>query len=285
MIQAQAPSRPIWRRGLLAAVSYGLLGLLALLTLLPFFWMVLTAMKPGNEVMTNPPTWIPSRLALENFPHALSFFPFGRFLANTLIVAVIVTALQTVIASLAAYAFARLRFWGRDVLFMLYLGTLMVPQQVTIVPLFLIMQQFQIVDTYWALILPSAFHAFGVFLLRQFFMTIPKELEESAFMDGAGRLRILWQIILPLSKPALATLILFTFIREWNAFLWPLIATNSIEMRTVAVGLTLFVGEYGTEWHLLMAAATVTLLPTLLVFVFAQRYYIEGIALTGFGGR
>jgi multiple sugar transport system permease protein len=140
-------------------------------------------------------------------------------------------------------------------------------------------------DTFWALILPSAFHALGVFLLRQFFMTIPRELEESALIDGAGRLRILWRIILPLSKPALATLGVFTFIREWNSFLWPLIATTSPDMRVLSVGLTLFTGQYGTEWHLLMAAATVTLLPTLLVFAFAQRYFIEGIALTGFGGR
>jgi multiple sugar transport system permease protein len=136
-----------------------------------------------------------------------------------------------------------------------------------------------------ALILPSAFHALGVFLLRQFFLTLPRELEESAVMDGAGRLRILWQIILPLSRPAVATLVLFTFIREWNAFLWPLIATSSPDMRTVSVGLTLFIGQYGTEWHLLMAAASVTLLPTLVVFALAQRHYIEGIALTGFGGR
>ena len=195
------------------------------------------------------------------------------------------TLLQTVVAILAAYAFARLRFPGRGLLFVLYLGTLMIPQQVTIVPLFLMMRSLGWIDTFWALILPSAFHALGVFLLRQFFMTIPRELEESAFMDGAGRLRILWSIILPLSRPALATLILFTFIREWNSFLWPLVATASQDMRTVSVGLTLFIGQYGTEWHLMMAAATVTLLPVLLVFALAQRHYIEGIAMTGFGGR
>jgi multiple sugar transport system permease protein len=266
-------------------LSYVLLTLLALATLVPFLWMVDTALKPQNEVMTNPPTWIPSRPAWGNFPQAFTFFPFGRFLLNTLVVALGATLLQTAIAVLAAYAFARLRFRGRDVLFVLYLGTLMIPQQVTIVPLFLMIRSLGWIDTFWALILPSAFHALGVFLLRQFFMTIPKELEESAFMDGAGRLRILWQIILPLSRPALATLVLFTFIREWNAFLWPLVATASQDMRTVSVGLTLFIGQYGTEWHLMMAAATVALLPVLLVFALAQRYYIEGIAMTGFGGR
>jgi multiple sugar transport system permease protein len=267
------------------SLAYIPLSALAAVTLLPFVWMALTALKPGNEVMTNPPTWIPSRLALENFPRALSFFPFDRFLLNSAIVAVGATALQMLTACLAAYAFARLRFRGRSVLFMLYLGTLMVPQQVTIVPLFLMMRAVGWIDTFAALILPSAFHALGVFLLRQFFLTIPRELEEAALMDGAGHLRILWQVILPLSRPALATLALFTFIREWNAFLWPLIATNQQPMRTVAVGLSLFMGQYGTEWHLLMAAATVSLLPVLVLFLLAQRYFIEGVALTGFGGR
>lgn len=271
----------VWSR----PASYVLLTAFAVATLLPFLWMVDTALKPSNEVMTNPPTWIPSRLAWENFPQAFAFFPFGRFLLNTLVVAIGATVLQTAIAVLAAYAFARLRFRGRNALFLLYLGTLMIPQQVTIVPLFLMMRSLGWIDTFWALILPSAFHALGVFLLRQFFLTIPRELEESAFVDGAGRLRILLQIIVPLSRPALATLILFTFIREWNSFLWPLVATASQDMRTVSVGLTLFIGQYGTEWHLMMAAATVTLLPVLLVFAVAQRYYIEGIATTGFGGR
>ena len=283
MIHAQTRRRSAWAPP--RAVSYILLTALAMVTLVPFLWMVDTALKPASEVMTNPPTWIPSRPAWSNFPQAFTFFPFGRFLLNTLIVAAGATLLQTVFAILAAYAFARLRFPGRGLLFVLYLGTLMIPQQVTIVPLFLMMRSIGWIDTFWALILPSAFHALGVFLLRQFFMTIPRELEESAFMDGAGRLRILWSIILPLSRPALATLILFTFIREWNSFLWPLVATASQDMRTVSVGLTLFIGQYGTEWHLMMAAATVTLVPVLLVFALAQRHYIEGIAMTGFGGR
>jgi multiple sugar transport system permease protein len=264
-------------------VSYPALTVLAIACLTPFVWMLLTAFKPDNEVFNM--AWLPSRPAWENFPRAFTFFPFARFLANTIVVAVGSTGLHVLTSVLAAYAFARLRFRGREVLFLLYLGTLMIPQQVTIVPLFLMMRSVGWVDTFWALILPSAFHALGVFLLRQFFMTIPRELEESALIDGAGRLRILWGIILPLSKPALATLAVFTFIREWNAFLWPLIVTTSPDMRTLSVGLSLFNGQYGTEWHLLMAAATVTLLPTLLVFAIAQRYFVQGIALTGFGGR
>jgi multiple sugar transport system permease protein len=292
MIQAQTPARPASGRTpsrvlltLSRTVSYLALTLLVILCLIPFVWMVLTALKPENEVMTNPPRWLPSALAWSNFPRAFSFYPFGRFVWNTLLVAVAATVLQTVVAVLAAYAFARLRFPGRNVLFMAYLGTLMIPQQVTIVPLFLMMRATNLADTYWALILPSAFHAFGVFLMRQFLLTLPRELEESAYIDGASRIRVLWQVLLPLSRPALATLVLFTFIREWNAFLWPLIATRTLEMRTVAVGLTLFTGQYGTEWHLLMAAATVTILPSLVIFALAQRYYIEGIALSGFGGR
>jgi len=282
MIQARSPRR-VQLPSLFAPFSYIVLTLLAAACLVPFVWMLLTAFKPDNEVFSR--ALLPSRLAWENFPRAFTFFPFGRFLFNTMVVAVGSTGLHLVTSCLAAYAFARLRFRGREVLFLVYLGTLMVPQQVTIVPLFLMMQNVGWVDTFWALILPGAFHALGVFLLRQFFMTIPRELEESAFIDGASRLRILWQIILPLSKPALATLAVFTFIREWNSFLWPLIVTTSPDMRMLSVGLSLFSGQYGTEWHLLMAAATVTLLPTLLIFAFAQRYFVEGIALTGFGGR
>ncbi|HLZ29183.1 MAG TPA: carbohydrate ABC transporter permease [Chloroflexota bacterium] len=270
-------------RHFFAPFSYLVLTLLAAACLVPFVIMLLTAFKPDNEVFNR--AWLPSRLAWENFARAFTFFPFARFLFNTMVVAVGGTALHLIASCLAAYAFARLRFRGRDALFLLYLGTLMVPQQVTIVPLFLMMRDVGWVDTFWALILPGAFHALGVFLLRQFFMTIPRELEESAFIDGASRLRILGQIIVPLSKPALATLALFTFIREWNSFLWPLIVTTSPEMRTLSVGLTLFTGQYGTEWNLLMAAATVTLLPTLVLFAFAQRYFVAGIALTGFGGR
>ena len=272
------------RRGI-ATLSYAVLAILAGACLIPFVWMVLTGLKPDNEVMTNPPTWIPSVFKWSNFARAFSAFPFARFLANTLWVAVAATGLQMVTSTLAAYAFARLRFRGRNVLFLLYLGTLMIPQQVTIVPLFLLMRDLGWVNTFNALILPGAFSAFGVFLLRQFFLTIPQELEEAALMDGAVRLRILWQIIVPLSGPALATLAVFTFVREWNAFLWPLIVTSSPEMRVVSVGLTLFMGQYGTEWNLLMAAATVTVLPTIAVFVLAQRCFVQGIALSGFGSR
>ena len=287
MSEARALRTPhlLVRWGIGAALNHVPLAILAAVCLIPFAWMVLTGLKPDNEVMSNPPTWIPSVFKWSNFGRAFSAFPFARFLANTLWVGVAATGLQVVTSTLAAYAFARLRFKGRNLLFLLYLGTLMVPQQVTIVPLFLLMRDLGWVNTFKALILPDAFSAFGVFLLRQFFLTIPQELEEAALIDGAIRLRILWQIIVPLFRPALATLAVFTFVREWNSFLWPLIVTNSPEMRVVSVGLTLFMGQYGTEWNLLMAAATATVLPTIVVFVLAQRYFVEGITLTGFGSR
>lgn len=272
-------------RLLATVLTHAALLTIALLCLVPFIWMLLTALKPGNEVMSYPPTWLPSRFAWENFPTAFKYFPVQRFLVNTLFVAVVATVIQIATSALGAYAFARLRFPGRDNLFLLYIGTLMIPQQVTIVPLFLMMRQLEWLDSYQALILPAAFHAFGVFMMRQFLLSIPKELEEAAYIDGAGRFRIFWQIMLPLSKPALATLAVFTFNREWTAFLWPLIATNTPEMRTISVGLTLFMGQYGTDWHLLMSVAAVTLVPTLVLFVFAQRYFVQGITLTGMGGR
>lgn len=279
----QSPSAR-WR-SVTVPFSHLTLMALAFLTLVPFVWMLLTALKPEAEVLASPPTWIPSTFMWSNFRTAFRFFPFERFMLNTLLVAGVATVVQLITSSLGAYAFARLRFRFRDSLFLLYLGTLMIPQQVTIVPLFLMMRYLGWINTYQALILPAAFHAFGVFMLRQFFMTIPFELEEAALIDGAGRLRIFGQIILPLSRPALATLAVFTFNREWTSFLWPLIVTNTPEMRTVSVGLTMFMGQYGTEWHLLMAASTVTLLPTLVLFIFAQRYFVEGITLTGLGGR
>lgn len=274
-------------RGRLLSVSltHAALMAISLLCLVPFIWMFLTALKPASEVLTYPPTWLPSRLAWENFPTAFKYVPVQRFLLNTLLVASVATAVQILTSALGAYAFARLQFPLRDHLFLLYIGTLMIPQQVTIVPLFLMMRNLNWLDSYQALILPAAFHAFGVFMMRQFLLSIPRELEEAALIEGAGRLRLFWQIMVPLSKPALATLAAFAFNREWTAFLWPLIATNSPEMRTISVGLTLFIGQYGTDWHLLMAVSTVTLIPTLLLFVFAQRYFVQGITLTGLGER
>jgi multiple sugar transport system permease protein len=273
------------QKAILKTISYIGLTICATLTLIPFIWMVLTALKPGNEVFTNPPTIIGSKLAWGNFAEAWNFFPFDRFFLNTVYVSAAITILELLTASLAAYAFARLRFPGRDKLFLLYLGTLMIPGQVTIVPQFILINYFGWIDTYQALILPNAFTAFGTFLLRQFFLTIPYELEEAARMDGCSRFGTFFRIILPLSKPALATLAVFSFVSQWNSFMWPLIITNTDEMKTLSVGLRMFQGVYSTEWHFMMAASSIAVVPTLILFAFLQRYLVEGITLSGLGGR
>ncbi|MCM3712978.1 carbohydrate ABC transporter permease [Alkalihalobacillus oceani] len=257
----------------------------ALITLVPLVWMLATSLKIESEAITFPPTLIGSRLAFENFADAWNFIPFGRYFFNTIFVSVSIVILELLTASLAAYAFARLRFPGRDLLFVLYLSTLMIPVQVTIIPQFILMNYFGWIDTYQGLILPNAFTAFGTFLLRQFFLGIPYELEEAGRIDGCTRFGLYWRIILPLGKPALAALAVFSFVNQWNNFLWPLIMTNSVEMRVLSVGLQAFQLQYGTVWHLMMAAAAIAIIPSILVFVFLQRYLEEGITMSGMGGR
>ena len=257
----------------------------ALLMLLPFIWMLSTSFKLAGAVFEYPPTWLPKPLVWQNYPQVTEILPFARFFLNSLVVALSVTALQLLTCSLAAYAFARLRFPGRDALFLGYLGTLMIPGQVVIIPNFILLRTLGWIDTYQALILPAAFSAFGTFLLRQYFLTIPRELEDAAVVDGASYWQIYSRIILPLSGPALSALAIFTFLAQWNSFLYPLVVTNSTEMSTLTVGLRTLQGQYNTAWTLLMAGSVIALVPVLLVFVFAQRYFIKGIAMTGLGGR
>jgi multiple sugar transport system permease protein len=264
---------------------YALLVGLSFLTLIPIVWMVLTAFKSPPEVAQIPPTWWPRSWHPENFVEAWRAAPFGRYLLNTAFMALTIMVLEVLTSALAAYAFARLRFPGRDGLFLLYLGTLMIPRQVTLIPLFILMRELRWVDTYQGLILPQAFSAFGTFLLRQFFLTIPFELEDAARVDGASRLQCLVRIILPLSGPALATLAVFILLFQWNNLLWPLVMSNSDTTRPVAVGLRVFQGQWGTEWNLLMAAATLAVIPMVALYAVAQRWFVQGIALSGFGGR
>jgi multiple sugar transport system permease protein len=264
---------------------YATLMAMAFLTLVPIVWMVLTAFKSAPEVAANPPTWWPREWHAENFAAAWNFAPFGRYLLNSLVMVGGITVLQTVTSALAAYAFARLQFRGRDLLFLLYLGTLMIPPQVTVIPQFILIDKLHWVDTYQGLIIPQAFTAFGVFLLRQFFLGIPRELEDAARIDGASRFGCFWRIILPLSGPALATLAVFAFLFHWNNLLWPLIVSNSDATVPVVVGLRNFQGQYGTEWNLLMAAAAIATIPTIIVYLFAQRWFVRGITMSGFGGR
>jgi multiple sugar transport system permease protein len=268
-----------------APLSQILLTVVLIIFLIPFIWMISTALKPASEVFASPPTLIGSQLRFANFSEAWSYVPFGRYMINGMVVAVLGTLLVCVTSILAAYAFARLEFRGRELVFLLYLITLMVPQEVMIVPMFILMQQFGWTNSYQALILPWAFSAFGTFLLRQFFLNIPKELEEAALVDGANRMRILLAVVLPIARPAVAVLAVFTFINYWNSFLWPLIITNSTDRFTVPVGLNGFLGQQGSQWHLLMAASTISMLPTVVVVLLLQRHLVRGIALSGLGGR
>ncbi len=217
----------------------------------------------------------------ESFRKAWTSMPFGRFYLNSLFIAIAVTIGQTLTSSLAAYAFARLDFPGRDRIFLSYLATMMVPGTVLIVPTFLLMRWLDWFDTYWALIVPAMFSAYGTFMLRQFFLTLPRDLEDAARIDGCGKLRVWLHVILPLSKPALATLATFTFLGSWESFQWPLFATKSMHMRVLQVGLSAFQDKYEIQYNLMMAAALIVMVPTLLVFVFNQRFFTKGIVLSG----
>ncbi len=266
-------------------ISQILLSLVALLFLVPIIWMVLSALKPSAEVFTVPPTLFGSEVLFSNFAEAWNYLPFGRFILNTLFVAGVGTLITLVASTTAGYAFARLNFKFQGGLFILYLSTLIVPQEVIVIPMFLVMQQLHWVNSYQALILPWAFTAFGTFLLRQFFITIPRELEESAKIDGCGHLRILSSVIIPVAAPAIAVLAVFTFISYWNSFLWPLIIVNDTSKMTVPLGLELFLGQQGQRWELLMAAATISMVPTVILVLALQKYLVKGIALSGLGGR
>jgi len=260
----------------------------AIAMLMPFAWMVSTSLKAQNEVFTYPPQWIPSQLLWSNYAQAWAAAPFGRYFINSGIVALAVTFLDLVTSALAAFAFGRMQFPFRNALFTLYLASMMIPHQMTIIPAFLLLKNFGDIspalglDSYFALVAPFAASAFGVFMLRQSFMQIPNELEDAAVLDGCGRLGFLVRMVLPLSRPALATLALFAFQANWNSYLWPLIVTNSDQMRTVQIGLRYFVGQEGSsQWGLLMAAAVFVSLPVVVLYLFVQRQFTQGIASTG----
>ena len=256
----------------------------ALFMLVPFFWSFSTSVKTAGEVFEYPPKWIPQSIHWENYSQVWEIAPFGQYLLNSTVVSVMVTILTLLTASLAAYAFARLEFRGRDFIFMLYLGTMMIPSQVTMIPNFIFIKLLGWTDTYTGLILPNVFTALGVFLLRQFFMTIPKEYEDAAKIDGASRFHIYLHVILPLSIPALSTLAVFTFVFQWNNLMWPLIVVNKDIMKTLTLGLATFQGMYSTNWSLLMAAAVMGIIPSFAIFVLGQKYLIKGITLSGIKG-
>ncbi|MER7249677.1 carbohydrate ABC transporter membrane protein 2 (CUT1 family) [Kribbella rubisoli] len=269
-----------------SGVSHTLLIIVAIVFLGPLVYAVSTSLKPADEVFTPTPHLFGSEIRWKNYADAFTFAPFDRYFLNSLFVAVAGTLVVVAASSLSAYAFARLKFRGREQLFVLFLGTLMVPQEVLIVPMYWLMQSLGWVDSYWALILPWAFTAFGTFLLRQFFLTVPAELEEAARVDGCGPFGSFFRIMLPLARPAIAVLTVFTFISFWGSFLWPLIIINSVEDKgTVPLGLAQFVGQQGTQWNLMMAASVMAMIPTVLLVVLLQKHLVRGLLVTGLGGR
>ena len=257
--------------------------------MVPFYWMVATSLKVESEVYRFPPVWIPSRLAWENYYYALiEIMPFPTFFANTLHITVFSTVGAVLSSSMVAFAFARLRWPGRDKLFVVILATMMVPSYSTIVPVFILFRMLNWIDTFKPLIVPSwCGGAFFIFLMRQFYMTLPLDLDEAARMDGASDWRIWWSVIMPLARPAVATVAIYNFMDKWNEFFGPLIFLTSLRKFTVALGLNMFrvaAASYGVRYHWLMAASVAVLLPCLLVFFFAQKTFIQGVVMSGIKG-
>jgi multiple sugar transport system permease protein len=262
---------------------HGFLLLGAVLMIVPYLWMITLSLKPP-ELTHTAPYLFPMVFEWGNYSAAWSAAPFGRYYLNTAIMTAGIVGGQMIFSSLAAYAFARLRFPGREALFLIFLGTMMIPFHVILIPSYLIVQWLGWVDSYSALIVPRLVSAFGIFLLRQYYQSIPIELDEAALLDGSSRIGVWWRVMLPLSGPALATLGVFAFLFAWNDFLWPLVVTNNPDMRTVQLGLAMFQGRYGTQWTLLMAGAVTATLPTILAFLIGQRWFISSIAQSGMKG-
>lgn len=267
-----------------AALTYIGLSILALLLMAPFIWMVLVSLHPSQSPIPSINAIIPKSPAWQNYLFVLfgSGLPVGRFLANSVVVTTGIVLCQTVVVSMAGFAFARLRFWCKEILFIAFLLSMMFAGPVTQIPVYLMLRTFGWLDTYLALIVPGVSSSFAVFLIRQFIMQIPVELDEAARIDGASDWQVYSRVIMPLSKTVLATAAAFAFIGAWTDFFWPLMATNSMHMRTLEVGLSFFKNSYGgTNWPLLMCAAVVVMTPVLLVFMLAQRYFVRGITLGG----
>lgn len=271
------------RRGLRLTVvlRYSALVLGGLTMIVPFVWMLTTSLKAPGTALTIPPEILPRRITLESYARVAASVPLLRMAGNSLLVSVICVAGQVSTSALSAYAFARMQWRGRDTLFLLYLATLMVPQQVTITPLFILMQRLGWVDTYQGLIAPGIVSAFGTFLLRQAMLNVPREYEEAALLDGGTHWTLFRHVALPLVGPALATLAVFATMSSWNSFLWPLFITRDERLMTLPVGLAMLHGRYTTEWSMVMAGAVITVLPIMLIYLAAQRAFVRGVALSG----
>lgn len=271
------------RRLLNGAIVHSVLIVGALIMIVPYLWMITLSLKP-KELTFTAPYLIPTTFVMSNYQQAWQTASFDRYYLNSALVTVGITVGQVVIGSLAAYAFARLRFPGKEVIFILFLATMMVPFHAILIPSYLLIERLGWVDTYKAMIVPRLFSAFGIFLMRQYYENISSELDDAALIDGCSRIGVWWRILVPLSGPGLVTLGIFSFLFAWNEFLWPLVVINDPEMRTVQLGLAMFQGRYGTQWTLLMAGTVTATLPTILVFLIGQRWFIESIAHTGLKG-
>jgi len=270
------------------SISYVLLIAGTLAMVAPFLWMLTTSLSEVKDVWRNKESWwqvwVPTKFIYQNYIEAFKVVPFARFYLNSIFVTICITAGTVFTSSMAGYAFARLSFPGRDKMFFFYLSTLMLPGVITMIPVFVLLRQIGWIDTYKAVILPGVFTAYGTFLLRQFFMGLPRALEDAAKIDGCSLFGIYFRIILPLSKPALATLTTFTFMGSWMSFMWPLIVLNSEHKFTLPIGIQYFKSLYSTDWTLLMAGSVMALFPVLVVFILTQRFFVEGIKLSGIKG-
>ena len=283
IVPAVHGNRPGWRVGIRRGAIYGILLVAAIVVLFPYIWMLSSSLKSESEIFTKEIQIIPRSVQWKNYLRIWGNYPLGQWLLNSIIVGSVETLCVVATSILAGYAFSRLRFWGRDVLFYIYLGTMMIPIQVTLIPSFLIIKHFGWINTYQGLFLPHIAAPFGVFLMRQFFFNIPSELEDAARIDGCNWLRVLVQVVLPLTLPAISSLAIFAFTFSWNAFLWPLVVTNTKEMFTIQIGLASMKGEI-MAWDALMAATVLSALPILVVYLTFQRYFVKGIATTGLKG-
>jgi len=252
----------------------------------PFAWVFVTSLKPEGEIFRYPVVWLPDQPTISHYFDLLEIFPMMTWFRNSLIVALWTTILTLILDALAAYPLARMKFRGRRIVLLTVLITFILPGEILMVPLFLGLNEFQMVDSYFSLAVPPAVSAFGVFLLTQFFKSIPPELEDAAIVDGASRFDFFWRILLPLSKPALVTVAIFTFVASWNSFFWPLVVTNSDETRTLPIGVSTLIAGTGmsNQYGVLMSAAVVTTVPALVFFLALQRYFVRGISTTGLRG-
>lgn len=286
--EARAARLPTARRAWAwaQALTYLALVVTGALALLPFLWLVRSSLMDNAQIFAAPPQWLPRPFAWHNYVESLTGQPFGRYLVNTLTIAALAVPGTLITSALAAFSFSRLQWRGRNLAFGLLLSGLMLPYAVTLIPTFALWQRLGAIDTFWPLTVPAWFGggAFNIFLLRQFFLTIPRELDEAAYLDGASPLQVLWRVVLPLSVPALVVVGIFSFIAVWNDFLGPLIYLSSEDHFTLTLGLATFKGTYTAQWGYLMAAATAVVAPIVALFFFAQRYFIEGITMTGVKG-